>query len=61
MALSGTEPVKATSTAECLDKAQQDGIQVAVINGKSAFEKGGLQVSRLKQDHPPPPPSGLSS
>ena len=45
MALSGMEPVKASSAAECLDKAQQDGIQVAVINGKTAFEKGGLQVS----------------
>lgn len=52
MALSAMKPVKASSAAEYLDKAQQDGIQVAVINGKTAFEKGGLQVSRLKQDHP---------
>ena len=52
MALSGMAPVKASSAAECLDKAQQDGIQAAVINGKTALEKGGLLVSRLKQDHP---------
>ena len=52
MSLSGMEPVKAGSVAECLDMMQQDGIQATVINGKIALEKGGLLISRIKQQDP---------
>ena len=49
MSLSGIEPVKAGSAAECLEMIPQDGIQATVINGTIVLEKGGLLISRIKE------------
>lgn len=52
LSLSGMETVKARSIPECVDKVHEGGIQVALINGKLAQEKGGLLISKIKQADP---------
>lgn len=54
--LKGIEPVKALSIDECFAKIgeEADGgkIDVAILNGRLATEKGGLLVTRLKEADP---------
>ncbi len=51
--LKGVECIKAQSLEESIDKAAEaERIDVAVLNGRLAQEKGGFLVARLKELNP---------